>query len=83
VNSYVYDANGNVTITKSDVTKVNITTPPSQGLPQSPDQNPNTIPNITGQYVDGAIAAAAIGSPAVVSTSIAVFAAIALGIFVL
>uniref|UniRef100_A0A1D1Z6F4 Putative glycosidase crf2 n=1 Tax=Anthurium amnicola TaxID=1678845 RepID=A0A1D1Z6F4_9ARAE len=84
VNSYVYDANGNVTITKSDVTKVTITTPPSQGLPQSPDQNPNTIPNITGQYVpDSAIAAAAIGSPAVVSTSIAALAAIALGIFVL
>lgn len=83
VNSYVYDANGNVTITKTNFTKVTITTPPSQGLPQSSDQNPNSMPNITGQYVpDVTSTAVAVGLPPVVSTLIVTFAAITLGIFV-
>jgi hypothetical protein len=82
VNSYVYDANGNANLTMVNSTKITVTTPPSQGLPQSPDQNPNTLPNITGQYVAAAEATAVAGLPATFSTLIAVFVAVAFGIFV-
>jgi beta-glucanase (GH16 family) len=50
VSSYVYQSDGSIAYSNAK-TSIQPKTPASQGLPDSPGSNVNTMPNMTGQYV--------------------------------